>query len=63
MYLCKMQRVKQILGIIFLVCFLGFMGNKFLQENWDTPGGDVKVFLVILVLIIIFIAAIRILRH
>ena len=58
-----MQRFKQILGIIFLSVFVIFMANKFISENAGAIGGDVRIFLIVIVLILVVIGVFRILRY
>ena len=57
------MRLKQVLGIIFLMVFIGFMGYKF-SENWSGLGDNLlSLFFFSLVGLVLIWAIARILNN
>ncbi|MDX1686177.1 MAG: hypothetical protein R3275_13145 [Saprospiraceae bacterium] len=54
--------VKQIVGSIFLIVFIGFLGNKFYHAVEDLPYASLIIFLAVVITIIVIIAVAKQLR-
>ena len=47
--------IKQIIGFIFLMAFIGYMGHKFYKAVEDTQYASLIIYLSVIILIIILI--------